>query len=85
MGVFAATLAWSLEGAGLGGSTIPYRIMGPIVLLVMLALLMPALGRWSRPRIVGMLSVLIIATVLIGDLSDGSDNSAEETAIAEKV
>src|SRR5687768_4908965 len=27
MGVFAATLAWSLEDAGLGGSTIPYRIL----------------------------------------------------------
>ena len=55
MAVFAATLAWSLHDAGLGGSSVSYRIVGPIVMLVMLALLMPALRRWSRARTVGVL------------------------------
>ena len=82
MAVFAATLTWSLQGAGLGGSPVPYRILGPIVMLVMLALLMPALGRWSRARTVGMLSILIIATVLVGDLSDGRDDPAADPALA---
>jgi glucose dehydrogenase len=78
LAVFAGTLAWSLQDTGLGGSPVSYRILGPIVMLVMLALLMPALGRWSRARTLGVLSVLIIATVLVGDLSDGSDDSAAD-------
>lgn len=82
MAVFAATLAWSLHDAGLGGSPVSYRILGPIVMLVMLALLMPALGRWSRTRTVGVLSILIIATILVGDLSDGSIDPATDPALA---
>ena len=80
--VFAATLAWSLRDAGLGGSTVSYRIFGPIVMLVMLALLMPALRRWSPARTVAVLSVMIITTVLVGDLSDGSDDPAADPALA---
>jgi len=82
LAVFAGTLAWSLQDAGLGGSPVSYRILGPIVMLVMLALLMPALGRWSRARTVSVLSVLIIATVLVGDLSDGGDDPAADPALA---
>ena len=82
MAVFAATLTWSLQDAGLGGSPVSYRIVGPIVMLVMLALLMPALGRWSRARTVGVLSILIIATVLVGDLSDGINDPAADPALA---
>ena len=82
MVVFAATLAWSLQDAGLGGSSVPYRILGPIIMLVLLALLMPALRRWSRARTVGVLSALIIATVLAGSLSDRSDDPAAGSALA---
>lgn len=82
LAAFAATLAWSLHNAGLGGSSVGYRIVGPIIMLVMLALLMPALGRWSRTRTLGMLSFLIIATVLVGDLSDGSNDPAADPAAA---
>lgn len=82
MAVFAATLAWSLNNAELGGSSVPYRILGPIIMLVMLALLMPALRRWSRARTVCVLSVLITATVLVGGLSDVSDDPAAEPALA---
>ena len=82
LAVFAGTLTWSLKDAGLGGSPVSYRILGPIVMLVMLALLMPALKRWSRARTVGTLSILIIATVLIGDLSDGSDDPTADRALA---
>lgn len=69
MAVFMATLMWSLHGAGLGGSPVAYRIAGPIIMLVMMALLMPALLRWSRRRTTAVLAVLIMATVLIGELS----------------
>jgi len=82
MAVFAGTLAWSLQDAGLGGSPVSYRILGPIIMLVMLALLMPALRRWSRVRTVAVLSVLIIATVLVGDLSDGGGDPASDPALA---
>lgn len=82
MAVFGVTLAWSLQDVGLGGSSVPYRILGPIIMLVMLALLMPALRRWSRARTVAVLSVLIIATILVGDLSDGSDDPAADPALA---
>ena len=81
LAVFAATLAWSLHDAGLGGSSVSYRIFGPIIMLVMLALLMPALRRWSRARTVSMLSIFIVATVLVGDLSEISkDPTAEPTS-----
>ena len=74
MAVSAATLAWSLHDAGLGGSSVPYRILGPMIMLVMLALLMPALRRWSRSRTLGVLCSLIIATVFVGRLSDSGDD-----------
>jgi quinoprotein glucose dehydrogenase len=82
MAVFAGTLTWSLQDAGFGGSSVTYRIVGPIIMLVMLALLMPALRRWSRARTISVLSVLIIATVLVGDLSDASKESAADPTLA---
>lgn len=72
MGVFLATLIWSLHGVGLGGSPVGYRIAGPIIMLAMLALLMPALLRWSRRRTVSVLAVLIAATVMVGDLASSA-------------
>lgn len=69
MAVFAATLVWSLRDSGLGGSAVGYRIAGPIIMLIMLALLMPALRRWSRRRTVAVLALMTIATVMAGDLS----------------
>lgn len=82
LAVFAGTLAWSLQNTGLGGSSVSYRIFGPIVMLVVLALLMPALRHWSRARTVSLLAALTIATVLVGDLSDGSDDPAAGAALA---
>ena len=82
MAVFASTLAWTLHSAGLGGSPVSYRIIGPIVMLVVLALLIPALGRWSRARTLGVLCVLIIATALVGDFADRSHDPAANPAFA---
>ncbi|MCJ8159147.1 hypothetical protein [Sphingomonas sp. LaA6.9] len=82
MAIFAATLAWSLQDAGLGSSSVTNRMLGPIIMLVILALLMPALRRWSRLRTVCVLAVLIIATVLVGSLFDGSDVPAADPVVA---
>jgi glucose dehydrogenase len=75
MAVFAATLAWSLHDSGLGGSPVGYRIAGPIIMLVVIALLMPALLHWSRRRTVSVLAALIMATVAAGDLSTTDDRT----------
>jgi len=82
MVVFAATLLWSLHDSGLGGSPVGYRIAGPIVMLVMLALLIPALLRWSRTRTVAVLAALIMATVMVGDLPAGSGGQFTGPALA---
>ena len=82
MAVFLATLIWSLHGVGLGGSPAGYRIAGPITMLAMLALLMPALLRWSRRRTVGVLAVLIVATVMVGDLASSAESPLTNPRLA---
>jgi len=82
MAVFLATLIWSLHGVGLGGSTLGYRIAGPIIMLGMLALLIPALLRWSRRRTVSVLAVLIVATVMAGDLANSAEGPLTSPKLA---
>jgi glucose dehydrogenase len=82
MAVFAATLFWSLQNSGLGGSPVGYRIAGPIIMLVMLAFLMPALRRWSRRRTLGVLAALIMATVMVGDLSSTDQDQLASPSLA---
>jgi len=82
MAVFVATLIWSLQGVGLGGSPLGYRIAGPITMLAMLALLMPALLRWSRRRTVSVLAVLIVATVIVGDLASSAEAPLTSPTVA---
>jgi glucose dehydrogenase len=82
MAVFLATLVWSLHGVGLGGSPLGYRIAGPIIMLGMLALLMPALLRWSRRRTVSVLAVLIVATVMVGDLASSAEGPLTNSKLA---
>lgn len=82
MAVFAATLAWALQGAGLGGSPIAYRITGPIVMLVMIAVLMPLLSRWSRTRTITVLAALTAFTVMAGTLSESSPGPVQSLAPA---
>lgn len=73
MAVFLATLTWSLHEVGLGGSSFGYRVTGPIIMLAMLALLMPALLRWSHRRTVSMLAALVVGTVMVGDLASNAE------------
>lgn len=82
MAVFAATVAWSLHDSGLGGSPIAYRVAGPIIMLIILALLMPALLRWSRRRTVSVLAALIIATVIVGDFTTADDRPLASSTVA---
>ena len=76
LAVFALTVAWSLQGAGLGGSPLPYRLAGPILMLVMIAALMPLLGRWSAARSVSVCAALIIATVTLGILASNRETAS---------
>jgi quinoprotein glucose dehydrogenase len=80
LAVFAATLTWSLRDSGLGGSPVAYRVTGPIIMLIMLALLMPALRRWSRRRTLVVLAGLIMTTVTVGDYSSGHDGQLANLA-----
>lgn len=82
MAVFLATLIWSLHGSGFGGSPVAYRIAGPIIMLAMLALLMPALLRWSRRRTVSVLATLIMATVIVGDISTTDGRPLAKSTVA---
>ncbi|MDT7533041.1 hypothetical protein OVY48_06265 [Sphingobium sp. SA2] len=54
MAVYAATVLWSLHDVGLGGSSLLYRLMGPLVMLFMIGALLPALCNWSRSRTIGI-------------------------------
>lgn len=45
MAVFAGTLIWSLRDLGLGGSSLLYRLIGPMIMLSMILALAPALLR----------------------------------------
>jgi hypothetical protein len=51
-------------------------------MLGMLALLMPALLRWSRRRTVSVLAVLIVATVMVGDLASSAEGPLTNSKLA---
>jgi len=66
LAVFALTLAWSLRNVDHGGSPLAMRLIGPIVLLSMISLIMPALRGWRAQRTVLVFSALLIGTVALG-------------------
>ena len=52
LAVLAGTLIWSLRDLGLGGSSLVYRLIGPMIILSMILALTPALlGRGSGRRL----------------------------------
>jgi uncharacterized membrane protein YdfJ with MMPL/SSD domain len=51
-------------------------------MLGMLALLMPALLRWSHRRTVSVLAVLIVATVMVGDLASSAEGPLTKPKLA---
>jgi len=82
LAVVAATLSWSLHDVGRGGSTVAYRIAGPIIMLAMIALIMPTLLRWSRGRTVAVLTAFIMATLFAGDLLSSAEGPLESPKLA---
>jgi quinoprotein glucose dehydrogenase len=71
MAVFAITVTWSLRNIEVGGSSLAMRLVGPSLLLAILALLMPALRGW-HPRKTGS----VFATLLIGTIGLGISSAA---------
>lgn len=77
--VCAATVTWSLRNVD-AGSSLPFRLMGPAVLMALLALLLPVLCDW-RPRQAAIaFGVLMLATVGLGISSTAGGPLARETA-----
>ena len=79
LAVFAVTVSWSLRNVDEGPS-LGHRLVGPIILLAMLAALMPVLSEW-RPRQAAIaFCVLVFATVGLGLSSSESGPLARQTA-----
>jgi glucose dehydrogenase len=79
LGVFAATVSWSLQNVDQGPS-LAHRLVGPIILLAMLALLMPALASW-RPRHAAIaFAIMSLATIGLGISSTANGPLAHQTA-----
>lgn len=79
LAVFAVTVSWSLRNVD-QGSSLGHRLVGPIILLAMLAALLPILSNW-RPRHAAIaFCVLGLATVGLGLASSGSGPLARQTA-----
>lgn len=80
LGVFAVTVSWSLRNVDEGPS-LAHRLVGPVLLLGMLAALMPVLAKW-RPRQAAIaFSLLVLATVGLGFSSTGRGPLARQTAV----
>jgi hypothetical protein len=58
--------AWSLGNAGSNGSSLAYRLIGPITLLAMMAVVLPALGRRTPRQTAALFAALAITTVTAG-------------------
>ena len=79
LGVFAVTVSWSLRDIDQGPS-LGHRLVGPIVLLAMLAALMPVLSKW-RPRHAALgFCALVVLTVGLGISSLPTEPLAHQTA-----
>lgn len=63
--VFAGTVTWSLRNIEFG-SSLPQRLLGPSLLLVMIAAMMPLLCRWRPRQTVAVFMLLIGLTVGLG-------------------
>ena len=79
LAVFAITVSWSLRNVDQGPS-LEHRLLGPIILLAMLAALMPVLSKWRPLRAALVFCVLVLATVTLGFSSSGSGPLAKPAA-----
>ncbi|MDT7531459.1 hypothetical protein OVY29_22640 [Sphingopyxis sp. SE2] len=76
LALVAAMVLRSLHDAGNGGSSLLYRLMGPLIMLSMVCALIPALRKWSRGRTPGICASLMIGTVAIGLIASSSEAAA---------
>ena len=77
--VFAATVSWSLRNVE-DGSNLALRLIGPSLLLLVIAVLMPVLCRWRPRHTIAVFTVLIAGTVGLGTSSLPNGPLADETA-----
>jgi quinoprotein glucose dehydrogenase len=69
MAVFGVTVSWALRNADLGGSPLVMRLVGPSVLLGMLALLMPILCQWRASKTTAVFLTLMAGTIALAHSS----------------
>ena len=79
MFVVVGTVCWSLRNIG-DGSPLLQRLVGPTLLLVMLAVLMPLLCRWRPRQAVAVFTLLIGLTIGFGISSLPEGPLAHQTA-----
>jgi len=79
LAVFAGTVTWALRNVDQGPS-LPHRLVGPILLLAMLAALMPILSGWRPRQAAFAFAVLALATVALGVSSMSGGPIAHQTA-----
>lgn len=77
--VFASTVTWSLRNIEFG-SSLGQRLIGPSLLLVMIAAVMPLLSRWRPRQTVAVFLLLIGLTVALGISSLPNGPLAHQTA-----
>lgn len=80
MPVWALTLAWSLGNLQSGGASLIMRLIGPALLLGMIALLMPALRGWRPSRTITVFATLLAGMIGLGLFSVAGGPLAGPTA-----
>jgi len=80
--VSAATAAWSLPVGHLGSTPLSARMVGPIALLLITALLVPPLLRVRPTRTIVAFAALVAMIVLLGSVSQGLSSPAPRGATA---
>ena len=85
MALFAATVTWSLRGMD-SGSSLAFRLLGPIILLAILAVLMPVLSNWRPRRAVRAFVSLALLTIGVTAVNYGRPAlwAASRTQLAQR-
>ena len=79
LAVFAVTVTWSLRNVDQGPS-LAQRLVGPALLLAMLAALMPPLSKWPPRRAAFAFASMMLATVGLAVSSIAHGPLAQQTA-----
>ena len=79
--VFAGTVSWSLRKIEFG-SSLAQRLIGPALLLVMIAVLMPLLCGWRPRQTLAVFALLIAGTIGLGISSLPNGPLAHQIAAA---